>query len=98
VDFKDINDIPISLIKGVAMCLREKKCVCRMCFFGERSLSEEDVGAVCSASEHKWLKPIAVIPGVYSWRVEGAIGGGFERVMKGVLRGQLGGIEGKIGG
>ena len=75
VNFRDINDIPISLIKGVALCLREKKCVCRMCFFGERSLSEEDVGAMCNGDDqHKWFKPIAVIPGTTGWTKGGSSG------------------------
>lgn len=64
VNFKDIDDVPTSLLKSVALCFREKKMVCRWCFFGERDLSEEDSGQLCSTGEHKWLKPIVVIPGM----------------------------------
>ena len=63
VNFKDMDDIPVTLIKSVALSFREKKLVCRMCFFGDRDLSEKDFGEICNAGEHEWLKPIVVIPG-----------------------------------
>lgn len=60
-----MDDIPPSLLKSVALCFREKKMVCRWCFFGDRDLSEQDAGKLCGSGEHKWLKPIVVIPGMY---------------------------------
>ncbi len=63
VNFKDIDDVPITLIKSVALNFRRKKFVCRVCFFGERDLCEKDDGEMCSSGEHKWIKPVVVIPG-----------------------------------
>ena len=69
VDFKSFLDIPSSLLRSIALCFREKMTVCRRCFYGERSLSAKASGqsggevALCSTGEHKWVKPVVVIPG-----------------------------------
>ena len=72
VDFKTFLDIPERLLKSIVLCFREKMVVCRKCFYGERHLSRrqaegEVLGGqeeeVCSTGEHKWSKPVVVIPG-----------------------------------
>ena len=69
VNFKTFLDIPSVLLKSVAQCFREKMSVCRKCFYGERNLSKKSSSQsggmeLCSTGEHKWLKPIIVIPGM----------------------------------
>ena len=69
INFKNLLDIPASLLKSIALCFKEKVVVCRKCFYGERTLSkqkERQSGKkLCSTGEHKWDKPIIVIPGIF---------------------------------
>ena len=51
------------LIVAIATAFRDRQEVCRKCFFGERSLSYEEVGGVCGEGEHAWDNPVIVIPG-----------------------------------
>ena len=75
VNFKSFLDIPSSLLRSIALCFRDKEVVCRKCFYGERSLSTKSSSqsggevTLCSEGEHKWLKPVVVIPGEISGRV-----------------------------
>ena len=68
MDFKSFVDIPVTLLRSVALCFKEKATVCRKCFYGERSISKkksaEGGAPLCSTGEHEWLKPVVVIPGV----------------------------------
>ena len=69
--FKDFFDIPVALLKSVALCFRDKMTVCRKCFYGERNLNKRRAEAkFCNFGEHEWIKPILVIPGTqYNYHV-----------------------------
>lgn len=63
VNFRLFSDIPRSLLKGIAHCFKDKKLVCRKCFYGDRSISHLQLNNKCSTGEHHWTNPVVVIPG-----------------------------------
>ncbi len=64
VNFKNVPDIPVSLLKAISNCFQSRKEVCRLCFYEERVLSGRVHSAnTCSNGGHPWNKPILVIPG-----------------------------------
>ncbi len=64
VNFKDVPDIPVPLLKAISNCFQSRKEVCRLCFYEERVLSGRVHSSnICSNGGHPWNKPILVIPG-----------------------------------
>ena len=65
VNFKQISDIPLTLLREIATCFNGKKEICRLCFYEERVMSVlVQATNKCDNGEHQWNKPLLVIPGL----------------------------------